>query len=194
LQTDRFDALTRSIGSRTSRRLAIGLAATGLLSIAMPDAEAARCSKQDPSCPECRLCKRHRCRPDASKNDNLCTDGTCLKGTCCPPERTCGDVCCASGKECGGNGRCTEPVCPAGAQFCTDENIQCGSDCYCVTGKSRGTICGGPFTSLPCAECTADADCDSVTGPGSVCLDVVGECFCDTGPAIPTVCMPPCPG
>jgi hypothetical protein len=172
MDAHRFDALTRLIGSRTSRRVAVGVAATGLLSLAVPDAEAARCSKSKP-CPECKKCKKHKCKPDATQNRAACSAST---GTCV-------------------NGTCTSAVCPAGAQFCTDEpNIPCGSDCYCVTGKSRGTICGGPFSSAPCAPCEADADCDEVTGPGSVCLDVEGECFCDTGPVFPTACMPPCPG
>jgi hypothetical protein len=40
----RFNTLTRFMGPRTSRRLPVGLAATGLLSIAVPDTAAARCS------------------------------------------------------------------------------------------------------------------------------------------------------
>jgi hypothetical protein len=42
MDSARFGTLTRLIGSRTSRRVAVGLEATGMLSVAVPDAEAAR--------------------------------------------------------------------------------------------------------------------------------------------------------
>jgi hypothetical protein len=51
----RFDALARFIGSRTTRRLAVGLVAAGLLGMAVPGVEAARCSKTKP-CRECQQC------------------------------------------------------------------------------------------------------------------------------------------
>jgi hypothetical protein len=44
MQAERFDTLLRLIGSRTSRRMAVGLAATGLLSLTVPEAAARRCS------------------------------------------------------------------------------------------------------------------------------------------------------
>jgi hypothetical protein len=83
LDAERFDTLTRLIRSRTSRRMAVGLAATGLLSIGVPDAEAARCNKRKP-CLVCRRCRRHRCRPDRSQNGDICGSGgfTCDNGVC----------------------------------------------------------------------------------------------------------------
>jgi len=48
-----FDRLARLIGSRSSRRAALGLAVTGLFAAAVPEAEAVRCSKRNP-CPECQ--------------------------------------------------------------------------------------------------------------------------------------------
>ena len=82
MDADRFATLTRLVGSRTSRRVAVGLAATGLLSIAVPDAEAARCNKQT-LCPVCRRCRRHRCRPDRTQNGAICSFGfTCDNGVC----------------------------------------------------------------------------------------------------------------
>jgi hypothetical protein len=71
LDAERFETLTRLIGSRTSRRMAVGLAATGLLSIAVPDAEAVRCNQQT-LCPVCRRCRRHRCRPDRTQDGDIC--------------------------------------------------------------------------------------------------------------------------
>jgi hypothetical protein len=85
MQAERFDTLSRLIGARTSRRMAVVLAATGLLSIAMPEVAAARCSSSKP-CPECKTCRKHRCKPDAAENGNTCTGvsgGTCESGTCC---------------------------------------------------------------------------------------------------------------
>ena len=77
MDAHRFDALTHFIGSRTSRRGAVGLAATGLLSFAVPDAAAARCSKQKPG-PVGKKCKRHRCKPDVTQNGASCgADKTC---------------------------------------------------------------------------------------------------------------------
>ena len=67
MQAERFDTLSRLIGARTSRRMAVGLAATGLLSLAIPEAAAARCSTRKP-CPDCRKCRKHRCKPDATQN------------------------------------------------------------------------------------------------------------------------------
>ena len=82
LDAERFDTLTRLIRSRTSRRLAVGLAATGLLSIAVPDAEAARCNQQT-LCPVCRRCRRHRCKPDRTQDGALCGFGyVCDNGLC----------------------------------------------------------------------------------------------------------------
>jgi hypothetical protein len=77
----RFDTLTRLIGSRTSRRVLVGLAASGLLGIAVPDAEAAKCSNKKP-CPECYQCKKHKCKP---LTETACTNGTCQSGVCITP-------------------------------------------------------------------------------------------------------------
>ena len=77
--------LTRLIRSRTSRRTAVGLAATGLLSLAVPDAEAARCNQQT-LCPVCRRCRRHRCKPDRTQDGDLCGFGyVCDNGLCSFP-------------------------------------------------------------------------------------------------------------
>jgi hypothetical protein len=85
VEAERFDTLSRLIGSRTSRRKAVALAATGLLGIAAPEAAAGRCSRRK-SCPECKRCKKQRCKPDATQNGAACTGvsgGTCEGGACC---------------------------------------------------------------------------------------------------------------
>ena len=85
MQPERFDALSRLIGARTSLRTAVALAATGLLSLSVPDVEAARCSKKK-RCPKCKRCKKEPCKPDARQNGEACegvSGGTCHGGTCC---------------------------------------------------------------------------------------------------------------
>ena len=83
MDINRFDALTRRIGSRTSRRVAVGLAATGFLAVAAPEAEAARCSRQA-DCPICYRCtRRGRCRK--KRDGATCLQvGTCENGVCEP--------------------------------------------------------------------------------------------------------------
>jgi hypothetical protein len=81
MNADRFHALTRLIGSRASRRSAVGFAATGLLAVAAPEAAAVRCSRQA-DCPICYRCtRRGRCR---KKRDGAtcATIGTCQNGLC----------------------------------------------------------------------------------------------------------------
>jgi hypothetical protein len=78
--------------------------------------------------------------------------------------------------------------CPDGADSCADEvAFGCGLGCVCRTGTSR-TICG-EATLEECIPCEADADCDELTGKGSVCQEEVGTCECE-GEA--RVCVPPC--
>ena len=81
------------------------------------------------------------------------------------------------------------PVCPQGADYCTDDPFwSCGRGCACATGTSR-TICA-PLI-VPCIGCQTDAECDELTGPGSVC-SVTGEgTFCDCND-LTRVCLPPC--
>jgi hypothetical protein len=77
-----FDTLARRIGSRTSRRVAVGLVATSLFTIAIPDAVAARCTRQNP-CPKCKSCRHHRCKPDTDVNFTPCGDAkACRDGAC----------------------------------------------------------------------------------------------------------------
>ena len=46
MDADRFDTIARVIGFRTSRRLAVGLVATGLLSLTVPDTVAAHVRRE----------------------------------------------------------------------------------------------------------------------------------------------------
>jgi hypothetical protein len=155
----RFDTLTRLIGSRTSRRVLVGLAASGLLGIAVPDAEAAKCSNKKP-CPECYQCKKHKCKP---LTETACTNGTCQSGVCItpppppPPE-------CVSHADCGGGpgttigcflGRCCRLASTTGGSYsCGDgwftadccANTCCAGHCYDGSGFGLGkNLCPGTW-------------------------------------------------
>jgi hypothetical protein len=173
----RFDALARLIGSRTSRRVAVGLAATGLVAVTGPDVAAARCSKTKP-CPECYRCKKHKCKRDdgvSCTGGGTCRGGACVCASgqfqctevalCCDQERAClADSCgacpaspdpCSSGPECGfTNPNLTEP------------------HCYCVTSVETGnTTCTSVFVSPDQdADCTTDEGCADLLGVAAVCI------------------------
>jgi hypothetical protein len=150
MDADGFDTLARRIGSRTSRRLAIGLAATGLLSVTVPDAVAARCSAAKP-CPECKKCKRHRCRPDAKQTSCGGGTGACVKGTCCPLQRVCGSTCCPNGKQCSG-GMCV-PACAGFGDSCNVDGDCCSVSCVPVLNTKVCTC------SPPGKVCQSSGDC-----------------------------------
>jgi hypothetical protein len=130
----RFDTLTRSLGSRTSRRVAVGLAVSGLLGVAVPDAEAARCSRNRP-CPQCKRCKQHRCRKDATQDGQDCTGGACQNGVCTAE--------CSSPQNCPGTDTdCQTRTCTGGtcgmsfANAGTAVTVQTAGDC-------KKTVCDG---------------------------------------------------
>jgi hypothetical protein len=156
VDANRFDTLARFVGSRTSRRLAIGLAAMGLLSIAVPEAEAVRCSQRHP-CPACYQCKHHRCRKQAPgaicPNDgNPCTDDVCDETANCrhqlkAPGALCRPASCTNGvatqqATCDGNGTCPNAVTHDCAPYTCSPTAPA-----CLTG------CGGPDDCIPTYYC-----------------------------------------
>src|SRR5215212_2482579 len=125
MDAERFDALARRIGTRTSRRVAVGLAVAGLLGVAVPEAAALRCSAKNP-CPECYRCRQRRCRKRA--DEDLCTDGTCQNGSCvprcdppCQPTECCAGSTCKPGTADSACGRNGEPC-----DSCTGTGQTCG--------------------------------------------------------------------
>jgi len=173
MDASRLDALARLVGSRISRRVAVGLAATGLVTTAGADAQAVRCSKTTP-CPECQRCKKRKCKP--KKALSQCTEG----GTCCSP-----DLCCPKEQTCSSTGTSCE-ACPATTDFCDTGFPVCGyfgpgkkDWCGCITSVEGTTTCSSLFG--PCFECTTDQECTDEFGDEfggeMICADATG-CAC----------------
>jgi hypothetical protein len=169
MDASRFDALARLIGSRVSRRVAVGLAVTGLVARTETDVEAVRCSKQNP-CPECQRCRKHKCKPKRVLSQ--CTEG----GTCCSPE-----LCCPQEQTCSDTGTSCE-ACPVTTDFCSAGFPVCGyygtgkNDwCGCITSVDDVTTCSSLFGA--CFECTTDQECTDEFGLESICAYASG-CAC----------------
>jgi hypothetical protein len=114
MDADRFDTLTRRIGSRTSRRVAVGLAAAGLLGIAVPEPVAARCRRAT-SCDPRRFPTCHNsidCRRVKNVDSGRCA---CIHDSCGPQ--------CRTGSE------CPSKLCVFAKGCCTDTGKWCASPC-----------------------------------------------------------------
>jgi hypothetical protein len=193
MDADRFDALSRRIGTRTSRRVTLGLAAMGLLTIAVPEAAAARCSNRKP-CPTCKRCKRHRCKPDAMKNGTPCSTGTCQQGVCtsssgCSPAGT-------GGRECQENGPCRSPAdmpvsgaCgglpDACRECCTSNDCSDTSRMECRHNEGSICVCGGSThecTDGLCWSCCTTEHCvgGRHNADGFICT-TFKSCACQEG-------------
>lgn len=174
MDADRFDALTRLLGSRTSRRVALGLVATGMLTIAVPEADAARCSRKRP-CRECKRCNRRgRCR--RKKNGTICSTGICQRGSCIAAPH--------------------QGICTAQQDYCAgDSEVQCGTsngDCHCVVRPNGRSFCADTVFYCTTDPCTSDIECVARTGDvAAVCL-TGGSCECPFL-GVDTVCKVPCP-
>ena len=180
----KFDELTKSLATPTSRRQAVKtLAASAFGSILAFSgldrvfARTGHCppgltlchgkcvnTKTDPkNCGVCGtacvsgLCVNGLCCPPGAINcNNSCCDGTCLNGTtCCPTGQTCGTICCPVGQTC-----CGTTCCPAGqvclnGNTCCPTNRVCGSIC-CPAGMiCQGGMCVTP--TCPDGNCTGCA-------------------------------------
>jgi len=179
----KFDELTKSLATPTSRRQAVKtLAASAfgsMLAFSGLDrvfAMTGRCrpgltlchgkcvnTKTDPkNCGVCGtvcvsgLCVNGLCCPPGTINcNNSCCDGTCLNGTtCCPTGQTCGTTCCPIGQVCLNGTTC----CPA-KQVCG--NTCCPSGMICKNGQCV-TPPNCPSTGCATA-CLNNSSCDCVT-------------------------------
>jgi hypothetical protein len=183
-----FDALLRSLASVTSRRGLVTTLSRGLLaalSLHVRGEEAAA-GRRD-GCPECKRCKRRRCRPEKDRTPCGSTgERQCCDGRCCAS----GDIC-VRGKCVTGQGTCAD-----GADTCSVAISSCNGvpedKCTCVITTSNETRCAANARIGDCGECTDDAFCRQKYGPTAFCVDIGhGTCGC---PAIqPAWCMRPCP-
>lgn len=155
---DRFDTLTRTIGSR--RALVAAIAGGFATLLGGGTAAAAPCPKGKKRCRRRCIARRHCC---TTANCRPATTGrVCRKGRCtCPAARPkrCGDRClpaasCCSSAECPAGTACSA----AGVCVCPAESTACGGRC----GLPEGAPCTmGNFQSC-CSQ-----TCDFLVGGGT---------------------------
>jgi hypothetical protein len=160
MDTDRFDALTRSLSAAGSsrRRLLIGVAGSALSALAVTlgfaEAEATHFT--------C-LHVGHRC-----KDKSQCCSSRCKRGRC----------------RAHNVGRCT-----AAKDACLTVAAGCGGgNCYCyrTTGGANFCSSGGG----QCMDCTTDAECaEALNTPGAACLDN-NHGICNCGGSVTFCALP----
>lgn len=131
---DRFDAFTRALAVRTSRRHALAFPLLGLTHA--DDASAGR--KCKPACGECQACKKGRCKKTKS-GKKKCKNGTC--------QATVDGVGCSLGSCLGGKCVAPSPLplpsvpppgCAAGGFRCPTNGVGYPEKCcttWCCTGR-----------------------------------------------------------
>jgi hypothetical protein len=180
---DRFDTLTRTVGTTRSRRAALGTLLAGTLDL-LDLVETS--AKQ--ACPPCMKRKHGKCKATKHLNDTACSGGTCRDGRCLPTEdqpRTCPLGKCSRKKSCGpgcaclaiggGTHRCLALGTCSGRGRC--EWGTCGADCTCVNPGGSKARCVST-AGCPEEQCTADADCGSAcrcvgVGNAARCASIV---------------------
>lgn len=216
MDADRFDALTRFLANRPSRRqvlrgLAGGLTA-GLLS---RQAGAADCKAAGKPCSKGDQCCSGLCAPPPTGQTSVAHSGSVCcdtgqvidpSGACCIPDptsATCTGVCGPQTNNCGQSVDCG-PCCTP--KTCADAPSQCGSlddgcgdtitcDCDACQTCSSGTCVPVACTALD--ECHNAGTCDPGTGScsnppapnGTTCSN--GQCL---DGACVTSCTPDCTG
>lgn len=208
----RFDALSRWLGRRTSRRQLfgpfVGVIGAGLAGghpaaaficrqggvLCGTDAQccSGNCIDNHCACPSGQLLCNDRTCAECCAETDCDGDQSCCGGTCvtCPD----GGVC--TGASCGcpaGESACEDTclpmrICPAGASPCAAGMIfSCGpcNQCTCGTALDGSGLCFAT-ASFVCQSCAGDGDCASL-GPGAACLTVDACC-----PGVGTACVARC--
>lgn len=191
MDDDRFDTVSRLLGSRGTRRAGLttllggALGLSGLIHADEGWAKTGRCKRSCGSCKTCKRvactrtfggkrCKRDKCVP--VRNGTRCSGGTCLGGRCAPfptpppppppclaLQENCNDVCC-DGLVCA-ESRCTfsDRLCvlPEG-ELCNDDNCSCAQGQKCSPVTDRCRAC----ISDPAETCREPDDCCL---PGALC-------------------------
>jgi hypothetical protein len=196
VDVERFDTLARIVGSRVSRRVAVGVVATGLLGVTGPDEVEARCSRRKP-CGPCKRCRKGRCKQVRCggqicrcPNGNPCADrNDCQSAYCADLGGAFACSACSRSTQCGSdvNGSC---VCRVNGRCATALTDTFAPSC---AGCPSGWICGDEVTprGIPChapcgssGVCGVPDDCKSAHAGG--CGDG-GQCFQPLGRG-PTRC------
>ena len=149
MDSNRFDDLTRTLATTTTRRgflkTLAGGAAGGLLALlGVGEAAADDCKRNGKAC----------------KKDKQCCSGNCAGGFCaplCPPCDACstcsGGICvsrCGSGQDCLSNGTCATPC---------NTNADCPGCTACAPDVSGVSYCGNDTSTF--TICTTDSTCPS---------------------------------
>jgi hypothetical protein len=192
----RFDALTKSLASGSSRRSLIkgllglaGLATTG--AIVRNEVDAARRGSSGPSAPTPPpLPTAQPTRTAVPTKAPSCPGRQvpCDGGCCCPAGETkCGPACCPAGATCCDNACCygecygEELCCPAG-------NVVCAGVACCAAGEvCAGGRCQQPSptsTSTPTSTPTPDPCAGVECNAGPICFSPQGTCDPSTGQCV----------
>jgi len=169
LDERRFDSLIKALAF-VSRRTALRAAAKGALGLAFARGVPGGLEVQEAIAKGCRK-KRKDC-----KRDRQCCSGICKKRTCrqAPTQLTC---------------TIRKNFCESGLEETACGTTNGGDPCVCVVTTSGASFCGN-IADIECVPCIGSGDCAAVAGPGSACVQAVGNCLCNDGGA--TMCIPPC--
>ncbi len=205
MDSDQFDALTRTFRELRSRRGLLAGLASGLLAVVPLGFGTEVAAGKRKKCPPCKKRNKGKCKgtlPDGT----ACAGGACQSGRCVaapPPGSPPGPPPCAPG--CPASSTCTngQCLCNQGLRPCGQECIttlacctdaECGTvpciahTCHCF-GRADGTDCGGgkqcsggvcakrPSCTAGLELCTGNVDCCS----GS-CLPILGTKVCSCVP------------
>lgn len=143
MDSQRFDALTKSIASATSRRrLLAGLAGSSLSLLGMHRTDARTCSAGGAICREAATCcsgncvtgsdRRRRCACEIGQS--ACGSSCCDLGSHCEQNR------CLPGAACGAGGPCTVFV--TAASYQGDLGGLLGADAKCQTAANGAALTG----------------------------------------------------
>ena len=174
----RFDDLTRSLTTDTSRRrLVRGFAAAVLAQVTL----------LGPGLGDSAARKR---KNKIKKNTFGCVD---VGKTCYGKDaRCCSGICDGRGKQ----SKCAahdQGGCTQNDNSCL-ESVPCGvgGECYRTTGKAG--FCGNPAT-CDCDPCKKDKDCEAEHGAGAACIVCIngGDDCVGVNGSKGTACVPPAP-
>ena len=183
MDADRFDAVSRLLGSTGTRRgtlAALLSGALGLSGLPGPDAAWAASGKCKKPCGACKRCQRGKCVRTAGRircqrgkcvsvrNGTRCSTGTCLGGRCAPFPTPPPPPCRTLRQECAGD-CCGNLVCA---------NSNCASFNVCVQPAGGPCNVSAPAGNCDCENtqrCTSNNTCEICEGAGALC-DTRDDC------------------